>query len=761
MVRSTHQHELPAAVREKLREVRRGIRGYVWLEGSAAVTIALGAAFWLGLLLDWLLEPSPAVRIVGMVAVAVAALWVAYRFLLRRVFVRLSDASLALLLERRFPDLGEHMLTAVDMAAPDTDADTYNQELVARTHQAAAQAIDRVNARQLFRRGPLVRAIAAAIVLIFTIPVFAVSARDAFHTWIQRIALDPEPWPRRVHLEVVGFPADSEGIRSHKLALDDDLELLVHAKTDEYVIPDEVEIRFRLADGRRGRDTLDRVGQTVPGRDGFQLFRYEFKHVAADMTFDIVGGDDRVRNLRLQIVDRPELIGMEAKCEYPDYLERSARSLPITGGMRIPEGTKLTIHANSTKPLTDVRVHTSHEPRDVSLPLSEPHAKAMDWGYGTLMADDVLTIQVTDDDGVTSREPYRVSLSVVPDEVPQVAVRLAGIGAAITPEAALPIVGKISDDYGLDQIWFAYQVGNGPINERPFGKQPVGAQAVTEFDSFDLRAGGDAAVGQGLHLKPGQTFYLTVRASDRYNLSTTAHVGASQQFALDVVTVPQLLALMERRELELRQRFETIQAKTTDTRNLLGRVDEKTAAIAATGEDSLPPAPATPAEPGDETPNTSAERSLSRRRLRVASALQNIAQSSHEVLGVAEAFEDMHDQIENNRVDNADLKSRLRDQIAVPLRRLGEIRMPELESQLQLLEGTIAEGQTETPGLAGSIKLADQILVEMQQVLDKMLELESYNEVVALLRGIIHDQQDLNEKTKQRQNEKLKGLLED
>jgi hypothetical protein len=236
-----------------------------------------------------------------------------------------------------------------------------------------------------------------------------------------------------------------------------------------------------------------------------------------------------------------------------------------------------------------------------------------------------------------------------------------------------------------------------------------------------------------------------VKASDRYNLTGAAHAGASQQFALDVVTVAQLLATLERRELELRQRFETIQAKVTDTRNLLSRVDEK-----------LPAA----AEQTDENSDNSAERSLSRRRLRVAGALQNVEQSTHEVVGVAEAFEDMHDQVENNRIDNADLKTRLSDQIAVPLRKLGEKRMPELGSQLQLLQGTIADGQTETPGLAGSIKQADQVLVEMQQVLDRMLELESYNEVVQLLRGIIHDQQDLNEKTKARQNVKLKGLLD-
>jgi hypothetical protein len=759
MARSTNQHKLPAGVRQKLREVRLGIRRYVWLEGLAAITIALAAAFWLGLLLDWLLEPSPGVRIAGMLAVAAAVFWIGYRFLLRRMFVRLSDANLALLMERRFPQLGEHMLTAVDMAATDANSEAYNPELIARTHEAAAQAIDRVNSGDLFRRGPLVRSFAAAIVLAVTIPVFALSAREAFHTWIERITLDPEPWPRRVHLEVVGFPPDSEGIRTHKLALDDDLELLVHAQTDDHIIPEEVEIRFRLADGRRGRDTLTRVGQATPGKDGFQSFRYEFKHVAADMNFDVIGGDDRVRNLHLQIVDRPELIGMEARCAYPDYLQRPDRSLPITGGMRIPEGTKLTIHANSTKPITEVRVHTSHDPHDVSLPLTRPQAKAIQWDYGTLMADDVLTIQVTDDDGVTCREPYRVSLTVVPDEVPQVAVRLAGIGTAITPDAVLPVVGKISDDYGLDRIWFAYQVGNGSVNERPFSKQPAGTQTVMELDRFDLRAGSGASDLKGLKLQPGQSFYLTVRASDRYDLTSAPHAGASQQFALDVVTVAQLLAMIERRELELRQRFESIQAKTTDTRNLLSRIDEKTAATSAT--DEAPSQVAKNAvEPGDESPAAAAERSLSRRRLRVAGAIQNIGQSTHEVLGVGEAFEEMHDQIENNRVDNTDLKSRLRDQIAVPLRRLGENRLPELASQLELLQGTIVEGQAETPGLASSIKLADQILVEMQQVLDRMLELESYNEVVALLRGIIHDQQDLNEKTKQRQDEKLKGLLE-
>jgi hypothetical protein len=49
----------------------------------------------------------------------------------------------------------------------------------------------------------------------------------------------------------------------------------------------------------------------------------------------------------------------------------------------------------------------------------------------------------------------------------------------------------------------------------------------------------------------------------------------------------------------------------------------------------------------------------------------------------------------------------------------------------------------------------------MRQVLDRMLELESYNEVLSLLREIITEQEQLRRKTNQRQKERLENLLED
>ena len=751
MAQLTLQHDVPPIVERKLAQVRRGIRAYVWLEGLAAVMITLAVAFWGGLLVDWLFEPPPAARLAAIVAAGAACLWVLYRYLLRRAFVRLPNASLAVLLERRFSQLKDHLLTAVDMATGDDEAAVYHPELVARTHQAAATAAADVDARELFRRGSLLRRVLMAVVLAASIPIFAFAARDAFSFWLERLALSPELWPRRVHLEVVGFPPDAAGRRTHKMARDDDFELLVHARTDNYVAPAEVQIRSFSADGGRGRDTMIRVGEAVPRHDEFQLFRYEFHDVADDMTLDVLGGDDRVEDLHLQIVDRPELVNMEVECVYPEYLGRPSRRIPVTGGMRIPEGTKLSLDATSTKPLTQARISYSRVPQVFALGDPTGQLVQLRWEYGELKADEVVTIHVTDRDGVTCREPYRVSFSVIPDALPQVTVRLAGIGTAITPDAVIPLVGKVSDDYGLDRIWCAYQVNDGPARERPLVEQPGGKQEESTFDAFDTR-GADAPSGaRAIELKPGQTLFLSLRATDRYDLTDAPRVGASQQFALDVVTVAQLLALMERRELELRQRFESVVAKMTDTRNLLGRVDFNITETAS-AEDSSADATATPESP--------AERALARRRLRVVGALQNVTQSAHEVLGLAEAFDDIHDQLQNNRVDNPDLMTRVSEHIAQPLHQLGEHSISQLESQLQLVNERVADATAGPPALADSRRMADQVLVEMQQVLDHMLELESYNEVVGLLRDIIDDQKTLNDRTKQQQNDRLQDLLD-
>jgi hypothetical protein len=482
------------------------------------------------------------------------------------------------------------------------------------------------------------------------------------------------------------------------------------------------------------------------------VFRYLFKRVSTDMEFDVVGGDDRVRDLQLQVVERPELFAIELECVYPDYLGRESRRLPVTGGMRIPEGSQLVLHAESTKPLVAANINRTGAEKGggARLNYGKDAVKELQWDYGTIVDDDVLMVSVTDTDGVASREPYRVSLAIVRDEVPQVTSRLSGIGTAITPDAVLPFVGKLTDDYGLDRAWFEYQIDGGQAVTRPLVQQPVGEPLLEALGEFDLRATDDATGQRAIVLTPGQRFGIAIKAADRFNLSEEPHAGSSQQYVLDVVSPADLQALLERRELSLRQRYEAIYEKMTDTRNLLARVEFGTG---ETSEDA--------SEADAEATIDAPERQLARRRLRVAGSLQNVVQSADEVGGVAEAFDDLGEELTNNRIDNPDLQSRLREQIALPLHRIAEERMPRLAAQVKLVEANVADATKGTAEVTHSLALADEVLVEMKQVLDRMLELETYNEVVTLLREIIADQEDVSRQTKEQRTKQIQDLIED
>ena len=96
---------------------------------------------------------------------------------------------------------------------------------------------------------------------------------------------------------VEGFPLDDDGVRRVKVARDAPLELVVKANTTKPHIPETVELRYRLDDQSRGRDVMTRIGRANPARDALQRYRYTFETVSTPLSFDLVGGDDRINDL--------------------------------------------------------------------------------------------------------------------------------------------------------------------------------------------------------------------------------------------------------------------------------------------------------------------------------------------------------------------------------------------------------------------------------------------------------------------------------
>ncbi len=155
------------------------------------------------------------------------------------------------------------------------------------------------------------------------------------------------------------------------------------------------------------------------------------------------------------------------------------------------------------------------------------------------------------------------------------------------------------------------------------------------------------------------------------------------------------------------------------------------------------------------------EQLLALARLHAERVVQNSQRTSHEIVEVADAFDGICAELINNRVDTEELKSRLKGGIATPLKELAASRFPELEKSLRQLQGVLADAKSAGPVQTEAIRRADKIIVEMKRVLDRMLELETFNEALDLLRGVIAAQEKINEETKAEQKKKIRSLIEE
>ena len=148
-------------------------------------------------------------------------------------------------------------------------------------------------------------------------------------------------------------------------------------------------------------------------------------------------------------------------------------------------------------------------------------------------------------------------------------------------------------------------------------------------------------------------------------------------------------------------------------------------------------------------------------------AIQQSQKSVAEVQGVAAGFLDIREELINNRVDTEDRKNRLKEQIADPLKKTCDEQFPRLNERMAALETKLREigvGSAEAarPLSDESLDQANVVLGELEAVLAKMQDLETYNELLDIVRDLLKDQQKLIERTQQERKretlEKLKKL---
>src|SRR5262245_47025614 len=159
-----NREEVQRRVAHPLQRLRGTIRLYVVLEGLAVALIYLALWFWIGLVVDygifkisggqvdWVQVLPHAFRVVVLCLLSLGLLVVVGFKVALRLFCEFREPALALVLERRFPNLlGDRLITAVEMADPRLAKKYgYSQDMIDHTLRDAADRVDKLPINEVF-----------------------------------------------------------------------------------------------------------------------------------------------------------------------------------------------------------------------------------------------------------------------------------------------------------------------------------------------------------------------------------------------------------------------------------------------------------------------------------------------------------------------------------------------------------------------------------------------------------------------------------
>jgi len=778
MANQTDNPGLGANVYSLLGGVRRWIRAYIWFEGIAVALLWIGATFWLALGCDYLFVmlgaselpwQARAVLLVGIVGVLG---FILYWWIFRRAFIGLANHSMAVVLERRYANFRDSLLTSVEMSEKPEHANQFNQEMLQHTRDDAHKTADSVRIGHVFNLFPLALSSVLAVLIAVSIGLFAFFAQEMFLLGASRLyLLNDAPWPRKAQIEIVGIEVEApSGTRAGgdatrrvaipfrdgvvKVAEGSDLTLRVRAETDLSIIekiPDTCDIYY-TTDGGSNRVKMQADGRI--DQLSYQNYSFDgkpFRGVISTIEFDVRGYDHWVRNYRVEVVASPALTGITLDSQYPKYMvedEISGHRIEAwTSGKRLPIGADVTVRGEASKDLRYVHVHNQLTDETTTIDVAGEDLRNFSYSAGVLTEDVTLIVTLHDTDDVISETPYRIYLGAIEDLAPSVEMRLAGIGTAVTPSVIIPLQGSVRDDYGVESAWIEVDTPDAGKRLFPFKLGRAGAAEP----SIDFQKLAEAET-MPIALQPKQKLAIQVKARDYYDLGD-AHTGEGDIYELDVVTPEELVRMLERREVALRQRFEQMIDEMLQARDLLLSVRNANAKV------NLPdrPDPDQPNEPVDDEKIKADIRV--RKLLNVQQAGLQSDKSQQEVAGVSLSFADIRGELVNNRVDVEDQKERLLRDVIEPLNHISEEMFPELKTKLEELEKALADPKAEPAAIAAAIDSAEAVIKEMETVLAKMIEIEDFNQLLEIVRDILKEQEELIDATKKQQaKETLEGL---
>lgn len=737
-------------IRRKLKRTAMFVRWFTAVRTGLLVLFCLELLVWTSLGIDFLFTPSQEIRVVLLVLGVVTLCAVAIRPAFSLLFHPLTWYDLARIHERRIPELGESLLTVVtddkgswgyaNRKREEKDHNQLHQEFVSLAAVQSAKILEGVRVASVFNWTNLVALAGGVLLLMVLTIVTGLEYRSTARLWFSRmVCLSDERPPARTTLLLDG--ADERNEFCVRQGDPFELRVLVNSRRGKAVR--EIQVAMIRADGtsetlpcRRFREeiTAESNGKAEPRNRNAtcRVFTVNFASILSSMNLTIRGGDAQTVCL-IRAIKPPGIVSATVRQTFPDYMNRPEWVEPAGGIHTVPEGTSLLFAFESDKTLRQIAI----EPETAATVQRDASRRTcFTVATGKLTRWRQFDICITDEDGITPREPLGFRIGILPDRSPVVKGSIRGVGRRITPFALIPYSVSVVDDYGINSIFISVRKGN----VSPWESMKLSTLAPSEVE-YAAQGTFDAAL---LPLKPGDLLSIRIAASDfkpvRDGNTERFQTGLGPVWDFEIVDPAQLKESLEVEEYGYRDRLVNLIRQTEQTKNL------------ASG-----------------TTDSSGDRTVSGSRV-----LRDLHKNMFDAVQIARGITGLCDEIRNNRLSRTQEESRdpfditrlrqqsqllylpghleeLRSQVAASLESLVEKEFAPLCERLAV--SNPAPGNSFESTRSQTIATMEKILDGLNDILGHMRSLQSFRELVDEFRKIRREIQQTQDATYRKKDE--------
>ena len=499
---------LPASLREKLDAVARHVRYLHTVRGVCLTLLVLALAAGMALLADAVLELGTAIRVAllgGWLVLALALLVFGLVIPLSR---RLDAETIAAAVEEKYPDLGERLTTAVEVAGLKDDihgSPALIAVIVSET-EARARRLDFPSAVPA-RYTKVLAAVALAVLLFLAAPALVAPAQ--YSQLSERFLMPWKKPPVVVPFAIEVTPGDSKAAIGAPLTLSAAVHPLhanaVLPKTSTLVMTDE-------------QGNVSRQRMTADRSDEFSL---KVDHVPGSFTYFVEADGIRSSTHQIRGVEPVELSADSPAITVtaPTYARATFEDQHVNGSaaLSVLQHSTINFEFRFSRPAAQAKLEWVAEGREKDTKAYQP--------VPLVMAEDGQS--ATGQFVATGREPghFRVTLEAEPDidtveklctvavilDKPPAFSKVSGNDEikAVLAYDRVPLQIEISDDVGVERAELEYRINSGASHFEPIALD--GQNTMTAKANYSFALGGK--------VKEGDEVAYRLKAYDNRNVA--------------------------------------------------------------------------------------------------------------------------------------------------------------------------------------------------------------------------------------------------